>query len=102
MMLWRLAQQRARRGMTPFTITPDDVRAAWPHDGKCPILGLDLKRGRGYTHDATPTLDRINPAWGYEPGNIAIISMMANRAKSNLRATDLEKIAAWMRSRGLD
>lgn len=52
--------------------------------------------------DASPTLDRLNPAWGYTPTNIAVLSLAANRIKSNGTATELERIAAWMRSRGLN
>lgn len=58
--------------------------------------------GKGSSHDASLTLDRLNNAWGYTPGNIAVISMAANRAKGNLRAADLEKIAKWMRATGLE
>lgn len=51
--------------------------------------------------DASPSLDRVNPEWGYEPGNIAVISLAANRIKSSATADDLERVAAWMRLQGL-
>lgn len=85
-----------------FTIVVDDVIAVMPLDGRCPALGLVLEKGRGEKHDRTPTLDRLNPMKGYEPGNIAVISDRANRMKSDGTATELELVAAWMRSRGLD
>jgi hypothetical protein len=44
----------------------------------------------------------LNPEWGYVKDNIVVLSHAANRIKNNARASDLEKIAAWMRSRGLD
>ncbi len=78
------------------------MKAAWPEDGKCPALGIELKRGVEKSQDASPTLDRLNPLWGYTPTNIAVLSLAANRIKSNGRASELERIAAWMRSRGLD
>lgn len=97
------AKTRARRAGIPFSITLDDLRACWPKDGKCPVLGLALKRGaNGKTHAGSPTLDRLNNAWGYEPGNIAIISHKANAAKGTMTATELERLAAWMRRQGLD
>jgi hypothetical protein len=100
--LWRSARDRARKRGVTFTITRADVLAVWPADNRCPVLGLELQRGKGIVHDNSPTLDRLNGAWGYEPGNIAVISHLANRAKNSLRATDLEQIARWMRSKGLD
>lgn len=86
----------------PCTITPEDIRRAWPEDGRCPVLGIRLVAGQGTLHDASPTLDRMNGSWGYEPGNIAVISFRANRAKGGLTARELEQIAAWMRRQGLE
>ena len=101
--LYTLAKSRAKRFGVPFTITIDDVRAVYPVDGKCPVLGIDLQRGReGKVLENSPTLDRLNNQWGYEPGNIAVISYRANRAKGGLTATELEQIALWMRARGLE
>lgn len=96
------AKERAKTAGLDFNITLEDIEAVWPVDGKCPALGIVLKRGKGQMHDASPTLDRLNPEWGYTRDNIAVLSMAANRTKNNARASDLEKIAAWMRSRGLD
>jgi hypothetical protein len=97
------ARQRAKQKGLPFTITVDDVRAVYPEDGKCPVLGLTLLRGtKGAPVDTSPTLDRLNNQWGYEPGNICVISHRANRAKSTLTARELEQIANWMKTKGLD
>lgn len=60
-----------------------------------------LRQGKVTITDASPTLDRVNPAWGYVPGNIAVISYAANRAKGAMSANDLSKIADWMRAVGL-
>ena len=51
--------------------------------------------------DTAPSIDRLNNAWAYEAGNVAIISRRANRVKNDSSAAELEQIAAWMRSRGL-
>jgi hypothetical protein len=100
--MWHSARKRAARKGVPFTITQEDVRQAWPSGGVCPVLGLVLRVGAGHSHDASPTLDRINPGWGYEPGNLAIISHRANRAKNSLSAREHELIARWMREQGLN
>jgi hypothetical protein len=87
----------------PFTITVEDVRAAFPADGLCPVLGIELQRGKdGKSQDASPTLDRMNNAWSYEPGNIVVMSQRANRAKGGLTARELDQIASWMRRNGLE
>lgn len=67
------------------------------------MLGVALSHGPdGHAHDFSPTLDRLNNAWGYEPNNICVISHKANSAKRTLTAGELEQIAQWMRSKGLD
>ncbi len=78
------------------------MRALWPADGRCPVLGTPFRPQRTGQGPNMATLDRLNNAWGYEPGNVAVLSMAANRAKSTLRAHELERIAAWMRRHGLD
>lgn len=101
--MWGRARTRAKKGAQPFTITVEDVRAAWPADGRCPVLGIALQtQFNGSAADGSPSLDRINPAWGYEPGNIAVISHAANRAKGSMTADDLERVVAWMRRQGLN
>lgn len=96
------ARRRALEAGTPFTITVDDVRAAWPPDGRCPALGLTLRRAKGgAAADHSPSLDRLNPAWGYEPGNIAVISTLANRIKNNATVTQLQRVTAYMTAHGL-
>lgn len=99
--LWRAARSRTRASGVEFAITIADVRQAWPRENRCPALGIPLRQGKGAAQDASPSLDRINPAWGYVPGNIAVISYAANRAKGNLAAAQLSRIADWMRAAGL-
>lgn len=100
--LWTKARERARDELQPFLLTVEDIEAAWPTDNVCPVLGIPLVSGEGFTTDNSPTLDRLSHDAGYEPGNVAVISMRANRAKQRLAAWELELVAAWMRSRGLD
>jgi len=99
--IWESAKLRAVEKMVAFTITVEDVKRVWPADNKCPVFGLALESGTGFAHDGSPTLDRINPEWGYEPQNVAVISLKANRAKGGLTADELECIVRWMRTTGL-
>lgn len=101
-MVWRRARGRAREKQVPFTILLEDVHRAWPADGRCPALGIVLERGVGRNKPSSPSLDRINPEWGYEPGNIAVLSHAANTIKSNRQAKELDRVAAWMRRVGMD
>jgi hypothetical protein len=89
-LLWYSAKTRARALGVPFDITFADVRAAWPADGKCPALGIQMAhnhRSPGQTGGGvkpnSPTLDRIIPNLGYVRGNICVISQRANAIKSN-------------------
>jgi hypothetical protein len=100
-----------------FVLTVEDVEKIIPADRRCPILGIRFaiaggwepvfKRTKPYPIwgwrlrrwgiDASPALDKIIPSKGYIPGNIAVISTLANRIKNN--ATDpeiLRKVADWM------
>lgn len=49
---------------------------------------------------SSPSIDRIIPELGYVRGNIAVISMRANKLKSDATSEELERISAWMRSVG--
>lgn len=65
----------------------------------CPILGIELDyfTEEGY-RDNSPSFDRVDPNKEYVKGNVAIISMRANRIKNNGTAEEHEKIAAFIRS----
>ena len=83
------ARRRARASGVRFTITKDDV--FMPR--VCPVFGTKFV-------SKTPTaatLDRMDPARGYVPGNVNIISKRANRLKSNATPDEIRKLAAWVR-----
>lgn len=58
----------------------------------CPITGLALTRGTGADTDAS--VDRVNNQAGYAAGNLVLMSVRANRAKS---AYDWRDAAAFVR-----
>lgn len=77
---------RAKSSQIEFTITEADV--VIPEF--CPYLGIKLQPGTdGKQCDSSPSLDRIDNAKGYVPGNVEVISYAANRAKSSLTAEQL-------------
>lgn len=95
-MLVALARTRAKRSGLPCSVTPSDIHIP----DVCPILGRPLKRVpvRGGGGPDSPSLDRLDPALGYIPGNVRVISYRANRMKSDGTAEEHEAIARWMRA----
>lgn len=95
--MWKNAATRAQASGVPFLITPADIP---PTPDFCPVLGLKLAintQGAGARRgasDCSPSLDRIVPELGYIPGNVRIVSMRANRIRSNATSKELIAIAA--------
>jgi len=79
----------ARSENIPFTITPDDL--AWPI--KCPYLNIELDYTPGDKNDNKASLDKIVPALGYVPGNVQIISLLANKMKSSASLDQIKTFA---------
>jgi hypothetical protein len=92
------ARQRAKAAGVPCTITLADIRAAWPADGRCPALGIELAvtAGRSGGRDSSPSLDRIRPDLGYVPGNIAVVSQLANAIKTSATAPQILAVGRWL------
>ena len=95
--LWESAKRRALKRGIPFTITISDVELVIPKSGLCPILGIEIRVSKSIATDNSMSLDRIRPELGYVPGNIAVMSNLANRIKTN--QTDcavFRKVADWL------
>lgn len=90
------AKYRAKEEGCAFNLEPDDIRIP----DTCPILGVQLVRGKGRVTETSPSLDRIIPHLGYTKGNVQIISFKANTIKSNATLDELEKVVAFMRRMG--
>lgn len=86
------AKGRARRKGVAFAITIDDVDIP----DVCPIFGMKLKKNKGFSQDNSPTLDRIRPDLGYVPGNVVVLSHLANTIKSTATSADLYMVADWL------
>lgn len=85
------AKARARAHRLPFNLTPDDVTIP----ATCPVLGITLRTAGIGGADDSPSLDRIVPQLGYVPGNVAVISNLANRIKSNANPDQIAAVARW-------
>lgn len=92
--MWSNAKQRAKRKGLSFTITPDDIVIPT----HCPIFKIKLKRSSTNGPCPTsPSLDRVVSNLGYVPGNVRVISNMANRLKSDLTIEQAECLLAYMK-----
>tara|TARA_R100000234_G_scaffold116512_1_gene93690 strand:+ start:9 stop:596 length:588 start_codon:yes stop_codon:yes gene_type:complete len=67
----------------------------------CPVLGVeldwDVKVNGGVNN--SPSLDRIDATKGYIPGNVMIISSLANKMKQNATPEQLVKFSKFMLSK---
>lgn len=84
------ARVRAKAQGVPFDLTLDDFVVP----KVCPAMGIDLFVG-GTTCPNSPTLDKIKPELGYVPGNVVVVSHMANRIKSNATPEQLLRVASY-------
>ena len=98
-MLWNGARQRALQSGVPFELTVEDVRALYPADGKCPVLGVPFKRFLGKQGSApdSATLDRIVPELGYVLGNVLVVCSRANRIHSDAGVEEIHMAAVFYR-----
>ena len=90
---------KARHRNIPFTITLDEI----DKPEFCPILGIKLnygwscdRGGKKHQDKSKASFDKIIPELGYVSGNVKIISLEANRLKSNLTADIAKKIAEYI------
>ena len=88
--MWLNAQSRAKRAGLPFTIERHHI--VIPR--YCPYLGVELtnirRKGKVLTN---ASLDRIDNTLGYEPGNIEVISYLANMMKNQASREQLVRFA---------
>lgn len=66
------------RAFDPLHVTPAYLRAI--DVARCPVTREPLTHGTGRASDAS--IDRVNNDAGYAPGNLAVLSVRANRAKA--------------------
>jgi len=61
----------------------------------CPVFGKRLTTGNKFSHDWSPSVDKIIPSKGYVRGNIQIISYLANKMKQDATPEQLKRFARW-------
>lgn len=76
-------------------ITAEDLL---PLPKYCPVRGVELHYG-GPIGDDNASVDRIDNSKGYERGNVAVISLRANKLKSTGTLDEIEALASYMREK---
>lgn len=91
--LWNAARQRAKKHGIEFTISKEDIYIP----EFCPILGIKINvTERGRMRPDAPSLDKFDPAKGYIPGNVWVISWRANRMKCDASPSELRSFCEGM------
>lgn len=87
-LLLRINAWRRNRLFDP-AVTPEFIRLI--DRAKCPITGIKLTCGTGYSSDWS--VDRINNDAAYSPGNLVVVSVLANIAKGGFSYGDIRRFA---------
>ncbi len=87
------ARSRARDKGLPFNLHYDDV--AIPN--LCPVLKIPMIPSISGHSDNSPSLDRMIPYLGYTKGNVRVISMKANRIKTDANSVEIEAVLNYVK-----
>ena len=89
-------KKRAKLSGVPFDLKPEDVKNRLNSAGiKCPALGVKMEISKlgSKNNDLSPSIDRIDPKKGYVRDNIVVVSMKANRIKTDATIEEIRKVA---------
>jgi hypothetical protein len=92
----QMVKKRAHVKQVPFNLTSHYVAAITKTH--CPVLGIPLIRGSKHVWANSPTLDRIIPEHGYIPGNVIVVSHLANSVRSNATPTQILRVGYFYQS----
>lgn len=87
------AKSRAQAKGLMFNLHYEDIQIP----NLCPVLKIPLIPSEGIS-DNSPSLDRMIPYLGYVKGNVKVISMKANRIKTDATSTEIEAVLEYVKS----
>ncbi len=87
-------KKRASLANVPFALTKDEMRIIFEKSGdRCPVFGFKfIKNATRDNRDYAPSLDRIDPKKGYTKENTIVVSMLANRIKTDAKIEEIGKV----------
>ena len=93
---WANARSRAKRRGNPFRITVHMIQWLWK--GRCECCGraMDQPGTKGVGRLYAPSLDEIDPGFGYELGNIGWLCGLCNVRKRDSTVGDLQRLMNYM------
>src|SRR5712664_1058580 len=93
--LAKLRHRACSRGV-PCTLTTDDVRHLLTQVGQpCPLCDIIMvSRGSGEWSAAALSIDRLDNAFGYEPGNVWALCWKCNARKRDASLAWLQRLVA--------
>lgn len=94
------AKRRAKEKEVPFDVDTKYLISIAPE--YCPVFKTQLQWayiGDRTSTDDRPSLDRIIPEKGYVRGNVAWMSLKANRIKSDVTEKELYAVADWLHAK---
>jgi hypothetical protein len=91
--LYHIGRARARYKNIEWNLEISDIVVP----KRCPVLGMKLKMNSVVPKNNSATIDRINPNIGYIKSNVAVISHLANKIKSNATVEEIKKTYQWLK-----
>ena len=87
-------KKRASLAGVPFELTKDEMKDIFKKSkDTCPVFGFKYeKNATKDNRDHAPSLDRIDPKKGYTKENTIVVSMLANRIKTDAKIEDIGKV----------
>ena len=75
-----------------FNLHYDDIQIP----NLCPILKIPLIPALEGQNDNSPSLDRRVPYLGYTKGNVTVVSMKANRIKTDANSNEIRAVLEYV------
>ena len=97
----RSSRKRAKEKGLSHTLKMEDLQSLFVTH--CPITGEEIAwesdvNQTSHYNPLGPSLDRTNPAEGYTPSNVRIVSHQGNTWKNNMTLEDAKKVVRYLRS----
>jgi hypothetical protein len=90
---------KAKKKELPFDLDAEYLYQKSPSE--CPVFSTPFVYNQKKQADnMSPSVDRLEPHKGYVKGNIAVISMKANKIKSSAISAEIFRVAIWLQGLG--